>query len=89
MIKAITAVAKRHNGNAILHMKYDYFQNPTEPMPSEWETMSASDRYDWLNNKGYWSSGHWEDMVWEDCPTMEPTVVDSDGDTDEITIVCG
>jgi Fe-S cluster assembly scaffold protein SufB len=87
MITSITVVTKDYEGNAIMNVKYDRFM-PSEPLPAEWGTMTPNDKYDWLNERGYWVSGETEDMVWEDCPTEEPSTVDSLGETQEHTILC-
>ena len=41
--------------------KWDYFYMENESLlPSTWLDMTMDEKYDFLNNGGYWTKGHWE-----------------------------
>ena len=66
------------------YAKWDYFSIPVEKLPEHWHSLSMDEKYDFLNDNGYWLKG-WQDIDEE----MDAWIDDHDdyhGAQDEIVV---
>ena len=56
--------------NRISLYKYDTFiMNNDEVLPDNWYAMTLDEKYDYLNNNGYWKEGWFDDEI--DSPLID------------------
>jgi hypothetical protein len=68
--------------------KWDYFYIEEELVPADWSTTSLDDKYDFLNEGGYWHSGYTTDVINEYGKIVDVDENGDAGEQDEVVCSC-